>query len=159
MNAFEAANHYISKASRIMNLGPRVERLLLSLEAEHHVTIPIERDNGELAVFSGYRFQHNSARGPTKGGLRFHPTVDADDVRAVTRTTARAVAAAPGGTPAPAKATTLREFKETAERDFLVGKLREFDWNISRTAEVIDTPRSNLYKKLEQYGIKSETDS
>jgi glutamate dehydrogenase (NAD(P)+) len=83
MNAFEAANHYISKASRIMSLGPRVERLLLSLEAEHHVTIPIERDNGELAVFSGYRFQHNSARGPTKGGLRFHPTVDADDVRAL----------------------------------------------------------------------------
>jgi glutamate dehydrogenase (NAD(P)+) len=83
MNAFEAANHYISKASRIMNLGPRVERLLLSLEAEHHVSIPIERDNGELAVFSGYRFQHNSARGPTKGGLRFHPTVDADDVRAL----------------------------------------------------------------------------
>jgi glutamate dehydrogenase (NAD(P)+) len=83
MNAFEAANHYISKASRIMKLGPRVERLLLSLEAEHHVTIPIERDNGELAVFSGYRFQHNSARGPTKGGLRFHPTLDADEVRAL----------------------------------------------------------------------------
>jgi glutamate dehydrogenase (NAD(P)+) len=83
MNAFEAANHYIRKASRIMKLGPRVERLLLSLEAEHHVSIPIERDNGELAVFSGYRFQHNSARGPTKGGLRFHPTVDADDVRAL----------------------------------------------------------------------------
>ena len=53
---------------------------------------------------------------------------------------------------------TLREFKETAERDFLVGKLREFDWNISRTAEVIDTPRSNLYKKLEQYRITQETD-
>ena len=83
MNAFEAANRYINKASRIMNLGPRVERLLLSLEAEHHVSIPIERDNGELAVFTGYRFQHNSARGPTKGGLRFHPTLDADDVRAL----------------------------------------------------------------------------
>ena len=83
MNVFEATNHYIRKASRLMNLGPRVEQLLLSLEAEHHVTIPIERDNGELAVFSGYRFQHNSARGPTKGGLRFHPTLDADDVRAL----------------------------------------------------------------------------
>ena len=83
MNAFEATNHYISKASRMMKLGPRVERLLLSLEAEHHVTVPIERDNGELAVFSGYRFQHNSARGPTKGGLRFHPSLDADDVRAL----------------------------------------------------------------------------
>ncbi len=83
MNAFEATNHYIRKASRIMDLGPRVERLLLSLEAEHHVSIPIERDNGELAVFSGYRFQHNSARGPMKGGLRFHPSLDADDVRAL----------------------------------------------------------------------------
>src|SRR3712207_8049159 len=51
--------------------------------AEHQVTVPIELDNGELAVFSGYRGQHNSARGPMKGGLRFHPTVDIDDVRAL----------------------------------------------------------------------------
>jgi two-component system, NtrC family, nitrogen regulation response regulator NtrX len=53
---------------------------------------------------------------------------------------------------------TLREFKESAERAFLVGKLRENGWNISKTAEVIGTPRSNLYKKLEQYGITQETD-
>src|SRR6187455_2784715 len=53
---------------------------------------------------------------------------------------------------------TLREFKESAERTFLVGKLRENNWNISKTAEVIGTPRSNLYKKLEQYGISQETD-
>ena len=53
---------------------------------------------------------------------------------------------------------TLREFKESAERTFLVGKLRENNWNISKTAEVIGTPRSNLYKKLEQYGISQESD-
>jgi two-component system nitrogen regulation response regulator NtrX len=58
-------------------------------------------------------------------------------------------------TPAPG---TLREFKEAAERAFLVGKLRENNWNISKTAEALDTPRSNLYKKLEQYGIKQEVD-
>jgi two-component system, NtrC family, nitrogen regulation response regulator NtrX len=57
-----------------------------------------------------------------------------------------------------AKAGTLREFKENAERMFLVGKLRENSWNISKTAEVIGTPRSNLYKKLEQYQISQETD-
>jgi two-component system nitrogen regulation response regulator NtrX len=57
-----------------------------------------------------------------------------------------------------AKAGTLREFKENAERVFLVGKLRENGWNISKTAEVIGTPRSNLYKKLEQYQIGQETD-
>jgi DNA-binding NtrC family response regulator len=58
----------------------------------------------------------------------------------------------------PAGAGTLREFKDAAERAYLVQKLRENNWNISKTAEVIDTPRSNLYKKLEQYGIKQEID-
>jgi two-component system nitrogen regulation response regulator NtrX len=53
---------------------------------------------------------------------------------------------------------TLREFKDTAERAYLVQKLRETHWNISKTADLIDTPRSNLYKKLEQYAIKQETD-
>ena len=62
-----------------------------------------------------------------------------------------------GRTAAP-KPTTLREFKEQVEREFLVEKLREHGWNISRTAEVIDTPRSNLYKKLEQYEISQERD-
>ena len=59
---------------------------------------------------------------------------------------------------APPGAGTLREFKDAAERAYLVQKLRENNWNISKTAEVIDTPRSNLYKKLEQYGIKQEVD-
>jgi two-component system nitrogen regulation response regulator NtrX len=59
---------------------------------------------------------------------------------------------------AAAAGGTLREFKEVAERKFLVDKLRENGWNISKTAEVIGTPRSNLYKKLEQYNIRQETD-
>jgi glutamate dehydrogenase (NAD(P)+) len=83
MSPFEQTNHYIREASRTMDLGERVERLLLTPEGEHHVTVPIERDNGDLAVFSGYRIQHNSARGPMKGGLRYHPSVDADEVRAL----------------------------------------------------------------------------
>jgi two-component system nitrogen regulation response regulator NtrX len=66
---------------------------------------------------------------------------------------ARSVAA-----PDASGAGTLREFKDSAERTFLVAKLRENGWNISKTAEVIDTPRSNLYKKLEQYQISQETD-
>jgi len=55
-------------------------------------------------------------------------------------------------------AGTLKEFKESSERAFLIAKLRENDWNISQTAQVIGTPRSNLYKKLEQYRISQETD-
>jgi two-component system, NtrC family, nitrogen regulation response regulator NtrX len=53
---------------------------------------------------------------------------------------------------------TLQEFKSGSERAYLVAKLRENGWNISKTAEVIDTPRSNLYKKLEQYQISQEKD-
>ena len=80
-------------------------------------------------------------------------SVDVDDLRDVVRLEAKA--AAPDNEKNPG---TLREFKESAERAFLVGKLRENGWNISKTAEVIGTPRSNLYKKLEQYGITQETD-
>jgi len=63
-----------------------------------------------------------------------------------------------GGDSEPARAGTLREFKDSSERAYLVSKLRENGWNISKTAEVIDTPRSNLYKKLEQYQISQEND-
>jgi len=51
---------------------------------------------------------------------------------------------------------TLQEFKDEAEKAFIIAKLREFGWNVSKTAEEIDTPRSNLYKKIEQYNIKRE---
>ena len=86
-------------------------------------------------------------------------SIDVDDLRDVVR---------PDVKPAPAAAdaaavnhlspNTLREFKESTERKFLVEKLRENAWNISKTAEVIGTPRSNLYKKLEQYAITQESD-
>ncbi|MEO8482317.1 MAG: sigma-54 dependent transcriptional regulator [Acidobacteriota bacterium] len=100
-------------------------------------------------------------------------TIEADDVRQVVRMSgvgtsvpapASAAAVSLGedeATPTQAsgsKPATLREFKEWSERAFLVDKLREFSWNISKTAEVMDTPRSNLYKKLEQYRISQETD-
>jgi two-component system nitrogen regulation response regulator NtrX len=77
--------------------------------------------------------------------------VDVDDLRDIVRLEAKQ-------TGTDNEKGTLREFKETSERAFLVGKLRENGWNISKTAEVIGTPRSNLYKKLEQYGITQETD-
>jgi two-component system nitrogen regulation response regulator NtrX len=82
--------------------------------------------------------------------------IDVADVREVLRVEPPAAEAAPREP--VRRPATLKEFKESAERAFLVEKLRENAWNISRTAEVIGTPRSNLYKKLEQYGISQETD-
>ena len=83
--------------------------------------------------------------------------IDVDDVRGLVRLENRA-AGADNGESGDARPGTLREFKESAERAFLVQRLRENAWNISKTAEVIGTPRSNLYKKLEQYSIRQETD-
>jgi two-component system nitrogen regulation response regulator NtrX len=54
---------------------------------------------------------------------------------------------------------TFEEFKHAAERAFLLGKLREYDWNVSETARGLDMPRSNLYKKIERYGLTRETAS
>jgi two-component system nitrogen regulation response regulator NtrX len=93
--------------------------------------------------------------------------VDSPDLKDLVRAEPRPAAVPPvataGVSPAPAEAPkdkpgTLREFKESAERAFLVDKLRENGWNISKTAESIDTPRSNLYKKLEQFQISQESD-
>ena len=81
-------------------------------------------------------------------------TIEASDVLATLRVDDR-MSAVDNSREQPG---TLREFKESAERRFLVEMLQEHGWNISKTAEVIDTPRSNLYKKLEQYKISQETD-
>jgi two-component system, NtrC family, nitrogen regulation response regulator NtrX len=84
---------------------------------------------------------------------------DGGQARSAPAPEATALASAPAVTSTSGPSgNTLREFKDASERAFLVQKLRENNWNISKTAEVIDTPRSNLYKKLEQYGIKQEID-
>src|SRR4051812_11005708 len=93
-------------------------------------------------------------------------TIDLADLPSAVRSPASAsVSSAAAGTFSTAppssgggSAGTLREFKDNAERAYLVQKLRENGWNISKTAEAIDTPRSNLYKKLEQYQITQESD-
>jgi two-component system nitrogen regulation response regulator NtrX len=85
-------------------------------------------------------------------------TIDVADLPGIVRTAPPSAVRGAQNDGETVKAATLREFKDTSERAYLVAKLRENGWNISKTAEVIDTPRSNLYKKLEQYQISQESD-
>lgn len=83
MRAFDATRLYFDRAADHMDLTPNMRRLLLTPKREVQVEIAIELDSGELATFLGYRVQHDNARGPMKGGLRYHPQVDLDEVRSL----------------------------------------------------------------------------
>ncbi|MFN9718591.1 MAG: Glu/Leu/Phe/Val family dehydrogenase [Planctomycetota bacterium] len=82
-SAFEAVEQYFKEAAAVMNLSDSMRDLLLTPEREVKVQVPIRRDNGQIATFVGFRMQHNSARGPMKGGLRYHHEVNADEVLAL----------------------------------------------------------------------------
>jgi glutamate dehydrogenase (NAD(P)+) len=82
-SAFEAAQQYFDEAATVLGLSHSMRDLLVTPEREIKVQVPIRRDNGEIATFIGYRMQHNSARGPMKGGLRYHHEVNADEVLAL----------------------------------------------------------------------------
>ena len=79
MAGFEEVNYYFRRAARVMDLSPHVERMLITPFREVKVDVSISLDSGELGTFIGYRVQHDRSRGPMKGGLRYHPTVDMDE--------------------------------------------------------------------------------
>jgi two-component system nitrogen regulation response regulator NtrX len=81
---------------------------------------------------------------------------DADVERIVSVGEGRRRAADDGGQPDWLHAGTFEDFKQAAERAFLVAKLQEHDWNVSETARTLQMPRSNLYKKIERYGLARE---
>jgi glutamate dehydrogenase (NAD(P)+) len=83
MSQYETTVRYFDHAANLMGLSKNMQALLLIPERELKVQVTLERDNGEIATFIGYRVQHNSARGPMKGGLRYHHEVDAEEVNAL----------------------------------------------------------------------------
>lgn len=83
MNAFETTNHFLREAFDLLGLGSRYETLLLTPSREVRVELVIELDDGEIGNFIGYRVQHDDSRGPFKGGIRYHPEVEIDEVRAL----------------------------------------------------------------------------
>lgn len=83
MNSFLIAQAQFDEAAKLLNLDNDVRELLRQPMAEHHVRIPVRMDSGEVKVFTGFRVQYNSSRGPCKGGIRFHPEETIDTVRAL----------------------------------------------------------------------------
>lgn len=81
-SAFEEVNQKVRLAADLLELKPGISQALQQCEREIVISIPL-RSNGNLEVLTGYRVQHSSARGPRKGGIRFHQHVDLDEVRAL----------------------------------------------------------------------------
>ncbi len=82
-NPFESMMSRFDHAARLLNLDPDLYKVLRVPNREFTVYIPVFRDSGSIEVFTGYRVQHNFARGPAKGGIRFAPDVSLDEVRAL----------------------------------------------------------------------------
>jgi glutamate dehydrogenase (NAD(P)+) len=83
LNPFKIAQAQLAEAAKIMGLEPAVHELLRWPLREFHVTLPVRMDDGTVKVFHGFRVQYNDSRGPTKGGIRFHPEETIDTVRAL----------------------------------------------------------------------------
>ena len=83
IDAFEAAQIQLEKAVSKMNLDPNILVQLKKPERVLMVSIPVKMDNGAVKVFTGFRSQYNTARGPAKGGVRYHPDVSLDEVKAL----------------------------------------------------------------------------
>ena len=83
VNAFQIAQQQFDKVAEMMNLEPDVREVLRWPAREFTFRIPVRRDNDRLQVFIGFSVQHNDARGPNKGGIRFHPDETIETVRAL----------------------------------------------------------------------------
>jgi glutamate dehydrogenase (NAD(P)+) len=81
--AWDSALRQLDDAARIMNLEPGVHEVLRHPRRALEVSIPVRMDDGEIRVFTGYRVHHSTSRGPSKGGIRYHPMVTLDEVKAL----------------------------------------------------------------------------
>ncbi len=83
LNPFGFAQRQFQRAAEHLGLDPGMREILRSPKRQLIVSIPVKMDNKQIKVFTGYRVQHNIARGPSKGGIRFHPGVTLDEVKAL----------------------------------------------------------------------------
>ncbi len=129
VNSFDMAKKQVDIAAKYLNLDPGSIEKLKNTKRELIVHFPVEMDNKKVKIFTGYRIQHNVARGPAKGGIRYHPDVDLDEMRALSMwmTWKSAVVKIPfggakGGVECNPKEMSLHEIEHLTRR---------FTWEIS----------------------------
>jgi glutamate dehydrogenase (NAD(P)+) len=83
INPFHVAQQQFDQAAEMLHLPDDIRAILRVPQRELTVNFPVQMDDGSTRVFTGYRVQHNLSRGPVKGGIRYHPSVDIDEVRAL----------------------------------------------------------------------------
>ncbi|HLH29952.1 MAG TPA: Glu/Leu/Phe/Val dehydrogenase dimerization domain-containing protein, partial [Terriglobia bacterium] len=83
LNAYQIALEQFNRAAEKLKLDADLAEVLKRPKRQLTVSIPIRMDDGRVHVFEGYRVQHNVARGPAKGGIRYHPNVSLDEVKAL----------------------------------------------------------------------------
>jgi glutamate dehydrogenase (NAD(P)+) len=118
---YEIVTHYFDQATERLEVPDDIAGVLKSSYREVQVQIPVRRKDGKIHVYSGFRVQHNGARGPYKGGIRFHPEVDLDEIRALASlmTWKTAIAGIPyggakGGVNCPARDCSTDELEKIA---------------------------------------------
>src|ERR1700732_254397 len=83
LNPYRIAQIQFDMAAEFLKLDPGLRQILRTPRRVLEVAIPVKLDNGQLKVFTGFRVQHSTARGPAKGGLRYHPNVTLDEIKAL----------------------------------------------------------------------------
>ncbi len=128
-NPYEIARKQVDIAGKYLDLNPGILEMLKYTKRELEVHFPVKMDNGSIEIFTGYRVVHNPARGPAKGGIRYHPDVNLDEVRALSMwmTWKSAVVNIPfggakGGVCCNPKEMSLREIENLTRR---------FTWEIA----------------------------
>jgi glutamate dehydrogenase (NAD(P)+) len=154
----EIVTHYFDDAAERLDLRDDVAAVLKSCYREVQVQIPIRREDGRIHVYQGFRVQHNGARGPYKGGVRFHPDVDLDEVRALASlmTWKTAIAGIPyggakGGVNCPASEMNTSEL-QTVARSFMDKVEKVLGPNRDIPAPDVGTNAQTMAWMMDEYG-------
>ncbi|KXZ45580.1 hypothetical protein GPECTOR_53g166 [Gonium pectorale] len=138
----ENTNQFLREALNRLDYPEKLQNLLLTPRREMSVELVVQMDNGQIEVFNAYRVQHNNARGPYKGGLRYHPQVDLDDVRRKTAVMDIPYGGAKGGVTVDPRKLSERELEKMTRK--LVVAIKE----IIGTYEDIPAPDMNTDAKV-----------